>query len=86
MILIIADDDDDWTTATQKWLRDASELAHVQMKSFTHPDEMLSSLVDIDSSASDSLVVFLDLDFSQLGSSGFDVLAKMGSPAEFVGD
>lgn len=80
MLILIADDDTHWTDLAAEWAKTAAEPHEVRTRVFSDPAELVKALEnDKKGDLSGRAVVFLDLDFSGIGASGFDALFHLKS-------
>lgn len=73
MLVLIADDDPDWTHLAATWVNGEADTRHVTTRTFAEPDLMLQAVAE-DSEAASNAVVFLDLDFANRGVNGIETL------------
>ncbi|MDE8654618.1 response regulator [Novosphingobium album (ex Liu et al. 2023)] len=78
MLVLIADDDPDWTNLASTWVEGEADTRHVTTRMFAEPDLMLQAVTEGSESVSKA-VVFLDLEFSNKGVNGIDTLRRLKS-------
>lgn len=77
MLILIADDDANWTDLASEWAKTAAEPQELRTRVFHNPGELIKTLEADEGDLSGRLVVFLDLDFSKFGASGYDTLRRL---------
>lgn len=82
MLIAIADDDAQWTETVQRWAAStAVDASDLETRVFGTPEALIQALETEDPNVLGRTVVFLDLDFSAIGASGYDVLRQLKSHA-----
>jgi len=74
MLVIIADDDEDWKDSAVRWLKSTTETSNVDARHYAQPSDLIEALQKHEFDRESAKVVFLDLEFSNLGCSGLETL------------
>lgn len=81
MNVLIADDDFDWRALALEWIEGDEETQHVTATPYEAPEPMLEAIQE-GVFPSGETVVFLDIEFSNVGVNGLDTLKAMKDHAD----